>query len=227
MEAILQEQCNLKFLSLDVCELRSKLLIPEFLNYINHFDVTAVFETKLDDLDESMLQNFECITKNRKQKTAKQSGGIAVLIKNKIFKYFSAVESECEYVLWFTLSKTICGTIDDVRFGAVYIPPENSDYNLECIMEQFYFEVDENARTFKNLILMGDFNARTSSLDDFAEIDRDIFDQINVDPEEIFVSDQVDEIVRYGLSVKLFGTSQDERTNKLARCLLRTVNIMT
>ena len=110
-------------------------------NYINQFDVIALSETKLNDLDEIILQNFECITKNRKQRTARKSGGIAVLIKNKIFKYFSAVESEYEYVLWFTLSKPICDTVDDVLFGAVYI------------MEQFYFEVDENARSFKNLIL--------------------------------------------------------------------------
>ena len=49
-------------------------------------------------------------------------------------------------------------------------------------MEQFYFEVDENSRSFKHLIMMGDFNARTSNIADFAEIDEVLFDQINVDP---------------------------------------------
>ena len=86
--------------------------------------------------------------KNRKQKTARKFGGIAILIKNEISKFVSAVESECEYVLWFTLSKTFYGTVDDVLFGAVYIPSDNSDCNLECITEQFVFEVDENARPF-------------------------------------------------------------------------------
>ena len=58
---------------------------------------------------------------------------------------------------------------------------------------------------------MGDFNGRSSSLVDFAEIDKDIFDQMNVDLQAIFVSDPVsDEIVRYGINVK--GTSQDKRT---------------
>ena len=66
-------------------------------------------------------------------------------------------------MLWFTLSKHICATNDDVLFGAVYIPPENSDYNLDGIMEQFYFEVDENVSSFKHVIMMGDFNARTSN----------------------------------------------------------------
>ena len=48
--------CNLKFLSLNVCGLRSKLLIPEFFNYINQFDVISLSEMKLDDLDEIILQ---------------------------------------------------------------------------------------------------------------------------------------------------------------------------
>ena len=69
-----------------------------------------------------------------------------------------------------------------VLFGAVFIPLENSRYNSECIMEQFYFEVDENSRSFKHLIMMDDFNTRTSNKEDFAEIDEVIFDQIDVDP---------------------------------------------
>ena len=92
---------------MNVCGLRSKLLISEFLSYINQFDVVALSETKLDDLDEIVIPDFECVTKNRKQKTARKSGGIAVQVKNDILKHFSVVDSECEYVLWFTLSKAI------------------------------------------------------------------------------------------------------------------------
>ena len=55
-------------------------------------------------------------------------------------------------------------------------------------------------------------------LQKFAEIGKDIFDQINVDPEECFVLHPVYEIVRYGLSVK--RTSQDERTNKVGKLLI-------
>ena len=207
---------------MNVCGLRSKLLIPEFISYINQCDVVALSETKLDDLDEIVVPNFECVTKNRKQKTARKSGGIAVLIKNDILKHFSVVDSECEceYVLWFTLSKAIFGTGADVLFGAVYIPPENSRYNSEGIMEQFYFEVDENSRSFKHLIMMGDFNARTSNIADFAEIDEVIFDQINVDPEDFFVSVPVDEITSYGFSVK--RTSQDGHLNKFGKMLIES-----
>lgn len=60
---------------------------------------------------------------------------------------------------------------------------------------------------------MGDFNARTSNLDDFTEIDRDIFDQIIVDLEDIFVSDSAGEISRIEFSIR--RTSEDGRVKKL------------
>ena len=54
-------------------------------------------------------------------------------------------------------------------------------YSRDCISEQFYFELDEHVRTFKNVVLMGDFNARTSNLDDFSDIDKELYEHIDVD----------------------------------------------
>ena len=34
------------------------------------------------------------------------------------------LESECEYVQWFNLSKTVCNTADDILLCAVYAPPK-------------------------------------------------------------------------------------------------------
>lgn len=203
-----------------MCGLRSKLICPEFKSYIDQFDVIACSETKLDDLDEIILDNHQCIMKNRKQKVARKSGGIAVLIKNEIYKHFSPLDSECEYIQWFKLSKMLCNTNEDVIFGAVYIPPENSDYSSESIIEQFYFELDENARAFKNMILMGDFNARTSNLDDFAEVDKELFDLIDIDPDEIFPKDQVDEITKYGYDTKRI--SKDIKVNRFGKMLIES-----
>ena len=66
--------------------------------------------------------------------------------------------------------------------------------------------------------MMRDCNARTSNLDDFAEIDKDIFDQIHVDPEDIFVSDSFDEIATYEFSAR--RTSEDDRLNKVGKMLM-------
>ena len=216
----MSKELSLNFLCINVCGLRSKLIYPEFKAYVNEFDVIACSETKLDDLDEIILENHQCITKNRKQKTLRKSGGIAFLIKNNFFKYFTFLESECEYVQWFKLSKIVCNTTEDILIGAVYVPPENSPYSRDCILEQFYFELDEHIRTFKNVILMGDFNARTSNLDDFSDIDKELYEHIDVDIDEIFSSDAIDEIIKYGHDIKRI--SKDNKTNKFGKNLIES-----
>ena len=62
-------------------------------------------ETKRDDLVVVNVNNFDCIRKDRKQKVIRRSGGIAVLINKNIAKYFEYIDSDCEYVLRFKLSK--------------------------------------------------------------------------------------------------------------------------
>ena len=53
-----------------------------------------------------------------------------ILIRNELYKYFSTIDSECEYVQWFKLSKRLFGSNEDIVFGGVYIPPVNSDYSV-------------------------------------------------------------------------------------------------
>ena len=79
-------------------------------------------------------------------------------------------------------------------FGTVYIPPASSGYNVESILEQFNIELDNFSRFYKNLVLMGDFNARTSTMTDITETDSDIYSHIDIDPDEVFSTDSAYEI---------------------------------
>ena len=97
-------------------------------------------ETKLDELDVIHLDQYQCVFKHRKQKVMRKSGGIAVLIRDNLFKHFNYVESECEYVLWFKLSKCLFGTEEDIMFGSVYIPPAGSGYNNDNYTPGIYAE---------------------------------------------------------------------------------------
>ena len=62
------------------------------------------------------------------------------------------------------------GTNDDVIFGIVYIPPQNSVY---CIDNPFYeIELEIlSCSQFENKCLLGDFNARVSTGKDYFEFD--------------------------------------------------------
>ena len=58
-------------------------------------------------------------------------------------------------------------------FGTVYVPPASSGFNVDDILEQFLYELDDFARWYTNLVLTGDFNTHTV-LTDVTETDTDI-----------------------------------------------------
>ena len=50
---------------LNVCNLKSKICLPEFQQLVEKFDLFGCCETKLDNLDTINLSNFKCICSNR------------------------------------------------------------------------------------------------------------------------------------------------------------------
>ena len=56
---------QIKFLSLNVCGLRSKLRVPEFLEHFNLYDVIGLQETKLDDVDCISISGYTAANQNR------------------------------------------------------------------------------------------------------------------------------------------------------------------
>ena len=66
---------------LNVCGLKRRALYPEFVSLVNSYDMFFATETKLDDNDIIEIDNYSFISKTRKQKYKRKSGGIAALIK--------------------------------------------------------------------------------------------------------------------------------------------------
>lgn len=205
-------------MNVNVCGLNSKLNIPEFNELIQSFDIITCTETKLDDLDVINVNQFVCITKNRRQKVIRKSGGIAVLIKESIFKCFECIDTECEYVLWFKLDKVLFNTDEDVYFGAIYIPPAYTGYSQADILDLFYQEVESFSRAHKYVLLQGDFNARTAVLPDVTLVDENILEQIGVSPESVYTSDNVDIMKRFNLDIQ--RVSNDNKVNAYGRNLI-------
>ena len=63
-----------------------------------------------------------------KQNYVRKSGGMAVYYKEGISKYIKAIETQSDYILWIELDKCLMQTEENVVFGGVYIPPENSNF---------------------------------------------------------------------------------------------------
>ena len=58
-----------KFLSLNVCGLKSRCISPDFICYLQSFPIFGLQETKLSEIDQINLNSFEVLTKNRKTKS--------------------------------------------------------------------------------------------------------------------------------------------------------------
>ena len=65
---------------------------------------------------------------------------------------------------------------ENVLIGAVYIPPESSKYSSPDIFAQIENDLLSFTNTHKYICMIGDFNSRTSSLNDFVEIIDDNFE---------------------------------------------------
>ncbi len=101
----------------------------------------------------------------------RKSGGIAVAVKSKYFKYVREIKSECKLVLWFTISKTLFNSNDDVICGAVYIPPERTKYASNDPFTELQREINMFSNKYKHMLLIGDMNSRTGHLNEVTHID--------------------------------------------------------
>ena len=82
---------QLKFLSLNVCGLVSKLKCPDFLSLINEYDIIGVQETKTDDEDSYIeIPGYDVFFHNRSCISRYRSGGlelIALIVKKSIVPF--------------------------------------------------------------------------------------------------------------------------------------------
>ena len=130
-----------------------------------------VTETKLDDTDIIEIDNYQFISKTRKQKYLRKSGGIGALIKTHIFKYVEVISSKSEYVLWLKIKNDYTNIGNDIIIGIVYIPPLHSRFFNEDEYDIFESEVASKCSDFEYVYICGDMNAQTADMLDYTEQD--------------------------------------------------------
>ena len=214
--SILDDSENkLKCLSLNVGGIKTKLLHPEFKEFLMKFDIICISESKLADTDDVSIDGYTSFYKNR-QRYKKKSGGLLVLVKNTFVTYVTVFEENSyknkidtalheryEFVQHDISRNVLVFQILDPKTGlktlfcAVYIEPSNSKYfNANAYIDLQntigYFDVD-------NICLLGDFNSRTGNLNDLLE-------------ENCYVDHLVDANVSQDIPER---TSQDKQTNTM------------
>ena len=170
----------LKFVTLNTCGVLSKLKFSEFLDFVNTFDVICLVETKLDSYDSFQIDGFNTYTMNRNSKKGVRCGGIAILIRCELCKHVDILKGTSSDAVWFKIKRPLVK--NDIICGGIYVSPEGSRYcSLDCFdtleTDLIAFATEhENA----DICLIGDFNARTSNLDDTLSIDENIFQNLNL-----------------------------------------------
>ena len=167
---IIENKCKLDILSLNCCGINKRLQYPEFCELLYDHDIICLQETKTDDLDTINLPGFIFHMKNR-QKYGKKSGGIILAYKEKLNNHLELLETDSKYTFWFKLSSVFSKIDEDVVFGIVYIPPENSVYHQPDTFDQVENEIRSFSQNFKYICLLGDFNGRTADEPDYFEIE--------------------------------------------------------
>ncbi len=152
----------------------NKLNVLYIKTMFNSHDIICLNETWTNTNTECniSLQGYEpfCLSRSSRHRNSnRDSGGIAVLIKNDILKYIQRQPSSNENSMWFKLSKSLCGINKDIYIGAIYIPPEHSSSNVNNIQDSWDV-IEKEISFFQNkgpVLLCGDFNSRNGLMQDY------------------------------------------------------------
>lgn len=147
----------------------------DFINCVNNIDFLLLNETWSDKNIE--IPGFRAfisdIARPHTNQSCRKSGGIALLVKTK-FEKFTSVVKKSKNFLWCKISKDILNDKNDLFICGVYIPPEKSVYFENEIFDEF--ENDILCFASKgNIMILGDFNARTGTLEDHISKDGNNF----------------------------------------------------
>ena len=202
-----------KLLMINVCGLVKRIQYPEFMGLIEGYDILCFVETKTDDADEINLPGFILHMKNRFTFKRVKSGGIILAYKTELSNFVNIVESESKYILWFKLNKSLFHLPQDVLFGIVYVPPENSKYCIGDPFNEIENELLDFSTNFENVCIIGDWNARTCEEHDYIITNFDTFsDFLNVDNDGVQMLEK--------LHVEILRKSMDNRKNNFGNRLL-------
>jgi exonuclease III len=163
---------TLKVLSWNIQGIGRKLELKEINELVSSYDIVFLYETmKLDsyhpDIDGYKYVHYQRSFQHPKSK--RPSGGIAVLIKDQLYKSkLVTIVKSMEYVIWLKISQR---NNPELYLGGLYIPPQGSTINVNSSYSQDIFnEIRADISSFLNktsyVSICGDLNSRTGELND-------------------------------------------------------------
>lgn len=191
--------------------MKKRLDYPDFVGFVNKYDVFCVSETHTDSNDITDIEGFTYFPKHRTQRYLRKSGGIGIYVRDYIAPFVTIRKNNSEYVLWIVFDKHFLALDEPILLGAIYVPPENSRFFSEELWNEFENEISEILSDNKYVYIAGDTNGRVGTLRDFIITDQHFHDFFEIDES---IRSQLDKhVLLENLSIPLERCSRDSRTN--------------
>ncbi len=147
----------------------NKLQDQSFLDEIYKHHIIGLTETHSSPGEDITVSGYTTFQSNRQKSKQKAHGGLAFLVHNDIRPGVRFIPGSSNDIIWALLKREFFGIKEDLYIGLVYFSPANSTYSkkLECSP----FDI-EKYNSKGQILLMGDFNARTSNTSDLVATDR-------------------------------------------------------
>ena len=159
-----------------MCGLNSKLNFGMLDDYIKPFDIFCVSESKVKngvEIDDFTVFNLENKTRNY---PLPGIHGLHVYISNHLADLCIQISDNnlcCNLVIWIKIAESFI-------LGALYLPHEGSKYHIQELFDELTLDIFSIREKYDMPILLtGDFNSRTGSLNDIFlhEFQDDILDE--------------------------------------------------
>ena len=181
--------------------MKRRVQYPDFISFVNQYDVVCLAETKLDETDVVLLDGYTFISQPRKHKYLRKSGGIGFFVRNTLSKHVKTITMQSEYIACINISRNYHKHDQDILISSVYIPPQQYRFFNNDEFDLFEQDVTSLCSTYDYLIMTGDFNAQTGDLNDFTSADLFLSDFFQFDQETVEFYSQKDTLERLGVKL--------------------------
>lgn len=172
------------FLLWNVNGIMTKVFDPDFVSFVNKFDVVCFVETFIEFFSLEMFNDFRVFVSPSVKMThaGRPSGGVMCLIKKVFMPFVKKIDVNTANLLLFSIDKAAFGTLKDILLICTYVPPEGSNFysfigeekNGISILESNLLDYVANIGDYY-IILNGDLNSRTSNISQKICLEKDDF----------------------------------------------------
>ena len=159
---------EIKFCTLNVCGLHSKLENGYFDLFCSQYDILCFSETKACNFNfsQTLLHDYTVFSAEGSEDKLFATHGLCILVRQAFSKYFTVIHHASTHVLWLKVDKGLIGC--EFIVGALYLPCESSKFYEPNVFES----ICDDISSFEfPVCILGDFNSRTGCLNDLFDND--------------------------------------------------------